>query len=189
MTKLVEIPEIFFSSKTNSPFTNCLICNKKLLKPDFQYFVLKSYRYYKEYNKKDVTYELALCSKCEEMMYDSYSDESKDFLDKYWEDNFDHKSRAKRLKVENYNINDWVSNCACKGKHWTETNSFNIYGVFNSTKLRIDYLSPYMLSDEVMDDFVNLLSNHTIDSLTKLFEIYIDFPPDFKRNFIKNYTK
>ena len=133
-----------------------------------------------------MTYELALCYNCEDMMNDSYSDESQERIDKYWKDNFDRRSM---LKADNYNVDDWIGNCACNGKHLTETNSFNIYGDFKSSKMRIDYFCPYMLSDEVMDDFINLLSNHTIDSLTKLFDVYIDFPPEFRSMFSKNFIK
>ena len=40
-----------------------------------------------------------------------------------------------------------------------------------------------------MDEIVDLLSNETIDSLIKLYEIYTDFPPKFKDLWLKKMTK
>ena len=133
--KLKEIPEIFFNSKTNQPFEKCLTCNKKLLNHDVDYFVLKSYRYYKEYDKKDVIYEMALCFKCEEMLNESYSDESNERIDKYFDDNFNQKNMLRLISSNNYNVYEWIAHCACKGMHWKETNSFNIYEIFKSSRI------------------------------------------------------
>ncbi len=182
---LLNIPEIFYSSKTNSPFENCLICNKKLLQTKTHYIVIKSFRYYKEFDKKDVTYELALCNRCNYMLMESYSKESMERVDKYWDDHFDYEYGRRLFYEENYNIEDWIAKCACKGKHWKESKAYHIYGNFFSTSIKFDGIFPYMLSDEVMEDFINLLSNHTIDSLTKLFDIYVDLPPEFKSIFSK----
>jgi hypothetical protein len=186
--KLTEIPEIFFNSKTKSPFEDCLICNKKLLKPETDYLIIKGYRYYKEYNKKDITLEISLCCKCEEMLDESYSDESMQRLHQYFSKNFNQSKILNRFKSKNYNIDDWISHCACKDKHWKQTNSYYIYGWFNSSKLIYDFYQPYMLSDEVMDELVILLSNDTIDSLTKFSDIYTDFPPEFRKIFSKRIT-
>ncbi len=184
--KIAQIPQIFFNSKTNSPFEECLICNKKLLQVGCEYVVMKSYRYYKEFNKKDVTYELALCYKCHEMLYESFSEESLARLNTYWENHFKYSRQRKLMDSNNYNLDEWISCCACKAIEWNNTTSFHIYGDFVSDKMKFEAPFPYMLSEEVFDDIVNLLSNHTIDSLTKLFEIYIDFPPQFKSIFSKS---
>ena len=186
---LKEIPEIFFSSKTNLPFENCIICNKKLANQKVDYFVLKSYRYYKEYDKKDVIYEMALCFKCAEMLEESYSDESNERIEKYFADNFNLKNMLKLISSNNYNIYDWIAHCACKGMHWKETNSFHIYGIFESSKIIYFKYGPYMLSDEVMADIAYLISNQTIDSLRSLFDIYTVFPPEFRSIFSKSLIK
>lgn len=189
LEKLFDIPEIFYYSNTNSPFENCLICNKNLAKPHTAYSVIKAFRYYKEFDKKDVIYELALCSKCHNMLTESYSEESMERLDKYWANNFDYNYRYSLFNEANYNLEDWIAKCACKGKHWKETKAFHIYGNFISTSIKFDGTFPYMLSDEVMEDFLILLSNVTIDSLIKLFDIYTDFPPEYRSIFSKRLIK
>jgi|GEM_PF-5430607 len=39
--------------------------------------------------------------------------------------------------------------------------------------------TPYMISGDAMDEIAQLLSNDTIDSIDKFFNIYNGFPPKF----------
>jgi len=74
ISEFIRIPGVFYNSVTNAPFDKCLFCNKYLLASGVTYIIEKAFRNYKEVKKQDIIFEYALCCKCYNLFYNSFSE-------------------------------------------------------------------------------------------------------------------
>ena len=165
------VPEVFWCFETGEMFQRCRMCDIDLMVEGTNYLIEKAFR------KKEVIFEYAMCFDCVQQMRETLSAQSRKLIDNYFEEHIDIEERRKTL-IEKYGrrTRSWIDKCMIKGTPMAQCEEHQIYGWCIDKDIVFNGL-PYMLSGEVMDELLNLLSNETIgvldDFSEKLFGIDI----------------
>lgn len=170
-----EIPEEFYSFETKSLFSNCIECNKFLLDGDTEYLIEKAFKGYKGFEAKDTVFDYAICMDCAEHLRKEISTESWSCIMNYFQENLDLGIRAKMMESS---PNQNLSSCMIKGTPQGECTEYQIYAHCKGTKLNMEN-PPYMLSGEVMEELLPVLSNKTIDEMNGFFNKHFSPDPSF----------
>jgi len=182
--KKINIPEIFYSTMTNQPFTNCTACDTYLL-DDEDYLIEKAFKHNKKYNTTDVIFEYAMCFDCFEDVYSSLSEESRSRLEEYYRNNVDFAERRQRnFAQKELDTSHWLSHCLIKNTSIDPEEEYQIAGEFLGNKIVLHDF-PFALSEKALEDMVQLLSNKTIDQLDDFSGEYLGPPPEFADFFKK----
>lgn len=165
------IPEEFHSFETGAPFSHCIECDKNLM--DGQpYLIEKAYRNHREYGVRDTIFDYALCLDCAEALKNEMSKESMDALMKFFGERMDiHQQleRASRPATEN------IKSCMISGRDMNDCDEYQIYAYCVNNTIS-NQLPPYMISGQVMEEVLPLLSKKTTDDLNGFFNKH--FSPD-----------
>jgi hypothetical protein len=180
--KLIEIPEIFKSYESGGNFEFCLVCKKPLLKEGTQYLIEKAIRNYPEMKTKDVIFEYAICLECAEKLQDELSEESLSRIQEYFSKKVDFEKRFNECLKFGEKTDDYISNCLISGKNHNELKEYVIQGHCIGDKMALSFM-PYMISENVMDEIAELLSNKTLDFLDGFMDDYLGYPPEFREIF------
>ncbi|MCB9192139.1 MAG: hypothetical protein H6603_02495 [Flavobacteriales bacterium] len=192
--QLPDIPKEFFNSETDSPFSNCLVCNCDLMKETVPYSIERAIRHYPEMELKSVVFEYAMCANCMAQMESELSDETKMAIMKYFGENFNYHNRPQwSVQPENeeepeeavqpeFNISEWISNCAVKDLPRQELYEYTLCARCIGGKL-IPEVAPYMISGQAQDDLVELFSNKSLGFLDGFTDKYFTGPPELKELF------
>ena len=167
-----DIPEAFYSFETKSPFERCIECDKYLLDEDTEYIIEKAIKNYQGYSAKDVIFDYAICMDCAEQMRKEVSKESWEKMMQYFQANLQVQNR---LKMQNNSPAENLSTCMVKKTHVDNCQEYQIYAHCKGGKLNLEN-PPYMLSGEVMEELLPLLSNSTIDQMNGFMNKH--FSPD-----------
>ena len=165
------IPEEFYSFETDAPFTSCLECESDL-KNGQPYLIEKAFKNHIEYQVKDTVFDYALCMNCAEQLRDEMSKKSINTLIQFFSEriNFgDHVSRMHQSPIEN------IKSCMITGQNVEECHEYQIYAYCVNDTISND-MPPYMVSGEVMEEILPLLSKETKDDLNGFFNKH--FAPD-----------
>ncbi len=170
-SELHPIPKEFYSFETGVPFSNCLECDSHLMNGQ-PYLIEKAYKNHIEYNVKDTVFDYALCMNCAERLKDEMSKESVKSLTRFFSEriNFgDHVARLHQSPIEN------IQSCMITGKNLDDCHEYQIYAYCVNDTVSSD-MPPYMVSGEVMEEILPLLSKQTKDDLNGFFNKH--FAPD-----------
>ena len=167
-----EIPKEFFSFETNEPFERCIECDKYLLEGETEYLIEKAVKNYQGYKASDVIFDYAICMDCAERMRKEISSESWGKITQYFNENMDIEGRIKMMEEEPASN---ISKCMIKGKDVNSCQDYQIYAHCKGKKLNMQN-PPYLISGEVMEEILPLLSNKTIDEMNGFFNKH--FSPD-----------
>jgi len=165
------IPKEFYSFETGSPFTKCLECHCDLMNGQ-PYLIEKAFKNHIEYQVKDTVFDYALCMNCAEQLKDEMSKESMQALMRFFSEriNFgDHISRMHLSPLTN------IQSCMITGKDANDCPEYQIYAYCVNDTISND-MPPYMVSGEVMEEILPLLSKETKDDLNGFFNKH--FSPD-----------
>ena len=167
-----DIPKVFYSFETRAPFERCIECEKYLLDDDTEYIIEKAVKNYEGYAAKDVVFDYAICMDCAEQMRKEVSKESWDKMMQYFQENMDIQSRLDRQgKTPEENLR----NCMIKKTDVDQCREYQIYAHCRGKQLNMEN-PPYMISGEVMEELLPLLSNQTIDEMNWFMNKH--FSPD-----------
>ena len=179
---LVDIPKVFHSHATNTPFSKCMNCDCLLL--NTEYVIEKAIRRYKEFSSTDTIFEYAICMKCHEEFVSAYSASSLNNIQNYFLENahFDHKRTDlhERLKEGYFNINEWISNCIIKGTHVDDLTEYQIGCQCIGNKMVVLNM-PFMIGHEAMDEIAQLLSEKTRGEMDRFIDDFFGLPPELKK--------
>lgn len=167
-----DIPKEFYSFETNAPFERCIECNKYLLDEGTEYIIEKAIKSYQGYSAKDTVFDYAMCMKCAEDMRKEISKESWSSMMKYFEENIDVMTR---LEIQERSPEDSIKNCMVKKTQIEKCSEYQIYAHCKGSKLNMQN-PPYMISGEVMEELLPLLSEKTIDEMNGFMNKH--FSPD-----------
>jgi hypothetical protein len=165
------VPNVFWCFETGKMFRRCRMCDIDLMIEGTNYLIEKAFR------KKEVIFEYAMCFDCVQQMRGSLSVQSRKLINNYFHEHVDIEERKKTL-IGKYGrrTRSWISKCMIKGTPISKCEEHQIYGWFIDKDIVFTGL-PYMLSGEVIDELLHLLSNETIgvldDFSKKLFDIDI----------------
>lgn len=180
---LQKIPPIFYNSNTEKPINQCLVCDTNLLS-DTEYIIEKSMVNYPGTGSLDLIWEFAICINCMNHVMDEYSKESHQAMNTYFMENMNLKRQTTLASNNNFDANAWLSECIITGKHQNTCSQFQIclqcvgeQAIFDRT--------PFMISDEAMDEVTKLLSNSTIEAMNRFRDIHFPPPEDLRPFFRK----
>lgn len=140
------------------------MCDIDLMVDGTNYLIEKAFR------KKEVIFEYAMCFECLQQMRKELSVQSRKLIDHYFEEHINIEERRKLL-IEKYGrrTHSWINKCMIKGTPMAQCEEYQIYGWCIDKDIVFNGL-PYMLSGEVMDELLNLLSKETIGILDEFSE-------------------
>lgn len=167
-----NIPEEFYSFETNTPFERCIECNKYLLDEETEYIIEKAVRNYQGYSAKDTVFDYALCMHCADRMRKEISKDSWESMMRYFQENMDVMTR---LEMQEKSPLENLKCCMVKKTDMNDCSEYQIYAHCKGKKLNMEN-PPYMISGEVMDELLPLLSDKTIDEMNGFMNKH--FSPD-----------
>ncbi|MEP1096751.1 MAG: hypothetical protein ABJG78_16660 [Cyclobacteriaceae bacterium] len=170
-----DIPEEFFSFETKAPFERCLECDKYLLDGDTEYLIEKAIKNYHGFKARDVIFDFAICMDCMLERSKEISPESASKIAEYFQQNVDLERRL-ALSEENPEAN--LDRCMIKGTEVDSCSEYQICGYFKGTKMNLNN-PPYLISGEVMEELMPLLSDKTIDEMNGFFNKHFSPDPSF----------
>lgn len=175
-----EIPKEFYSFETGRPFTHCIECNIDFQRSGIGYLIEKVIRQYQGYRAQDVISEYALCIPCIQEFSKSISPESMKVMDQYFER---HADREKRLELVSAGVADyrqWVDACFLSGKKRGALSEYQMTAQCRHDQLILNQL-PYVISNEVSEELIPLLSQKTRDEFDKFNERHFGPPPGLEK--------
>ena len=170
-----EIPEEFYSFETNAPFDRCIECNKYLLEEGTEYLIEKALKRYEGYEAKDVIFDYAICLDCADKLRKEISKESWKSMMDYFQNNLDIKER---LEMANQSPEENLKKCMIKKTSIKDCHEYQVFAHCNGSKLNMQN-PPYMISGEVMEELIPLLSESTIDEMNGFFNRHFSPDPSF----------
>jgi len=170
-----QIPEEFFSYETNAPFEHCIECNKYLLEKGTEYLVEKAIKNYEGYEARDVIFDYAICMDCADKMRKQISQESWGNMMRYFQENIDFESR---MKMSEQSAAQNLSHCLIKKKNIEDCREYQVFAHCIGTKLN-KANPPYVISGEVMEELIPILSDKTIDEMNGFFNKHFSPDPSF----------
>jgi hypothetical protein len=180
----IEIPGLFFDSLTGKPFQTCQVCQNKLLNTTKNYIIEKVFRKNIATGKIESVFEYAICLQCAEKLVESYSKESKENLQRYFQEHVrDTLQQNNQPVIESErDVQQILSQCSITGKQVTELDEYQIVGQFTGSYLN-PFMAPFMIGSGSMDDVQDLLSEKTLDEIDDFTGKYLTGPPEFREFF------
>ncbi len=167
-----DIPKAFYSFETNTPFERCIECEKYLLDDETEYIIEKAVKNYEGYSAQDTVFDYAICMDCAERMRKEISKESWNSMMRYFQENMDVQTR---FEMQNKSPEEGLKNCMIKKTGVEDCREYQIYAHCKGSKVNMDN-PPYMISGEVMEELLPLLSDKTIDEMNGFLDKH--FSPD-----------
>lgn len=175
---------VFKSDETGKHFRYCASCGLPLRESkgpsaDGDYGIVGEevapYLVAKSYHKGECIFEYALCEGCRMNMAEELSEESKQFLQRFFEERMNLAQRSKRLS-RTTDVNAWMETCATCGKKRDEMESYSIAALFYQDSLMIDPY-PVCFCSECEEEIQNNLSEETRRVWDDFVETNFDSPP------------
>ncbi len=167
-----EIPKEFYSFESNSLFEYCIECEKYLLDEGTEYLIEKAVKNYQGYDANDVVFDYAICLDCAENLRKEISKESWGRMMEYFQANIDINER---MNMSSKSAKENLQHCMIKKINMSDCNEYQVFAQCNGRELNMQN-PPYMISGEVMEELLPLLSNKTIDEMNGFFKKH--FSPD-----------
>jgi len=173
----VDIPETFYNDLTAAPHDQCLICERNLLEPGVMYTIEKAIRRHSEFDLTDTITEAAVCMDCMMNMQEYISDESRQHLMEHYQ-TLNPMQRAKSLlEKEDYDLDNWIGECAFTGKPLYDCSEYQISAVFSGNQMLLHFM-PMMVSDVAAKGMAEKLSKETKDNLDRFMGEHFGLPPE-----------
>lgn len=185
--QLPDIPKEFYNSETETPFTNCLVCECDLKQETQPYSIERAIRHYPEMELKSVVFEYAMCAKCMSQMESELSSETKMAMMQYFAEHFNYANRPnwdpdtedEELNQSIFDISEWISSCSIKELPISELYEYTLCARCIGGKI-IPEVAPYMISGVAQDDLIELFSNKSIGFLDDFTDRHFSGPPELK---------
>jgi len=168
---MTQIPEEFYSFETKGPFTQCLECEKPLM--DGQpYLIEKAFKNHVDYGVKETVFDYALCLNCVDNLRDQMSPESMAAITHFFTERIDPLKAGQKAELS---PEENIGSCLLSGRNMNDCSEYQIYAYCINDKLSYE-MPPYMISGQIMDEIIPLLSQKTTDDLNGFFNRH--FAPD-----------
>ncbi|MBR9917878.1 hypothetical protein GYB29_09405 [bacterium] len=175
-----KLPEFLYCYDTNEPFSNCLVCDRKL-DENVDYAIEKVFKQNRNMANSEIIYEYAICMECAASMQNELSKESIASIQALFEA---HGLNA-MMKLEylhntkKYDIQAWIERCSFTGKETRLCSEYSVSALIEKGKLVYEH-APLVISDDFMELIQESLSKSTKDYLDGFRDEYFDLPPDIK---------
>jgi hypothetical protein len=188
INEYTRIPKILYSSDSGKPFTNCMVCDQYLLNDGTAYLIEKAVKNHRALNVKEVIFEYAMCLSCSIKMNSSLSEESRQRINEYFQQNTDLVNRRERLLAKKrVRTTDWISRCLIKDTPIKESEEYQIVAQCDGNHMLFTYM-PFALSMKALDEISSLLSAKSLGEIDDFMGKYFTGPPEIsailKRRFV-----
>ena len=170
-----DIPSEFYSFDTNAPFERCIECEKYLLDEETEYLIEKAVKTYDGYDAKDIVFDYAICMDCANQMRSDISKESWQKMMQYFQKNMNVQHR---LEMQQLSLEENLRQCMIKKTDVKDCREYQVFAHCKGTRLNMEN-PPYMVSGEVTDELVPLLSDKTKDEMNGFFKKHFSPDPSF----------
>ena len=170
-----RIPDEFYSYETKALFDRCIECHKYLLEEGTEYLIEKAIRTYDGFEAKDVVFDYAICMDCADEMRKEISKDSWNSMMRYFQENLD---LAMRQEMSNHSPEDNIKRCMIKNTRAEDCREYQVFAQCNGKKINMQN-PPYMISGEVMEELLPLLSKKTVDEMNGFFDKHFSPDPSF----------
>ena len=172
---LIPIPPEFHSVAEDGPFRECLRCGTSLLQNDEVYLVERVFR------GREPIIEYAMCLACVECGSEELSAQSRERIAAHIQENARIEERFERLSqhLDNPRASLWLDRCLITDIPAVECDSRQICGWCQGGSLRLDYMSPFLISGQAVEEIVELLSEQTRGWMEDFIGDNFGMPPEF----------
>jgi len=176
--KRIPIPRLFYSELTGERLDHCIHCGKNL--ENAHYLIEKAVRKYNSFQVTDTVFEYAICVECQKILHQSFSAESLNNIQNYFQENVNFEDRRKYLqKKEKIRFKDWIAKCLVKATPIEDCQEFQLVCECVGNKMILGDM-PYMISSAVSDEIMNLLSNATLDEMNRFRDRFLGPSPEIR---------
>lgn len=180
----LPIPDIFLSSDTKAPLDRCIQCDCDLTKGDRFYVIEKVFKRYPALGTTEVLFEYAICSECYEKMKEGLSTESMFNISNYMMENTDFAAVQRRIEEHPDDPEKWLSHCMIKGTPKEELTEYQIGAFFKGDRLVTNFMPPFMIGQEAMEEMNELLSKETKDEMDGFIDDHFGVPPELRKDLV-----
>lgn len=180
----LPIPEIFKNSDTKGPMTNCIQCDHDLTLGDRYYMIEKIFKRYPALDRTEVLFEYAICSQCYEKMKESMSTESMMNLSGYMMEHTDFNAMQQRIEEHPDDPEKWLTHCMIKGTDRATMNEYQMGACFKGDRLVTNFMPPFMIGEQAMEEMNELLSKETKDEMDGFMDEHFGIPPELRKDLV-----
>ena len=163
-----------FHALYDGPFSKCLVCDCSLLDSDILYAIQRTFR------GNEPIVEFAICFDCQNRLNEELSAESLSAKQKYFSEHLD-LARANRLAnaTDASPLTEWIGTCCFSSQPMTDCLEHQIGAMCRGSQMLVSPLSPLMISGAVAEQFTELLSEATRETLGDFVGTHFGMPSDF----------
>lgn len=172
----MQIPDKFHNTLTEKAFADCGICGRDLREHNLAYLIEKAYRRFPDNRAEELLFEIAVCHDCARNMRTQLSQESRKAVNEFFYHEFMTRLQELREADDEYLMN----HCLLSGKPLEEMNEYQIYAHCQGDHMA-DHGAAYILSDEVIEQIQELLSEETRDQLHRFSDDHLGTPPEIQK--------
>ena len=173
----MEIPKTFYDFEGN-PFSECKVCGAELLESGRMYMIEKAVKVYPDNLGETVVFEHAICLACADEMSNQLSKDSREAVQKYFQQVAQQLQTEAFLNDEEIQVNS--ESCLVSKKPVSACTEYQRYATCKGDKLFEGAQPPFALSGEVMEEIQDLLSEETRDFLDNFMETHFGIPPEWE---------
>lgn len=178
----VPLPESLYSTETEEPFANCLVCERSLLDGSTDYLIEKGVRRVDAYDVEETVFDYALCADCHQSVGQSLSAHSKRRCQEYLAQHVDLTDRtASLLEAESIDPGRWTERCLVHDTPKEELEEYQVVAHCQGDSLLLTHL-PLMIGGPAVDELTQRLSNETIDNLGGFRDEHFGPPPELEQD-------
>jgi len=164
-----EIPPSFHSLEHDEPFGRCLTCERDFQEIDDPYTVTKVFK------GPECVFEYAMCLPCRRKLAESFSKESQETMNAFFEDNEHLSSRSERL-AESDGHREWLRECATCATPLSELKDYSMACMGFGDQMITDPF-PMMVCGSCEKEMQSRLSKSTRDQWDKFIFDNFEGPP------------
>ncbi len=177
---LLPIPEKFYSDAEGEPFKQCVVCGKELLTPGTKYVVEKAIKNYKEEGVTSTIFEYAMCMDCYMEMQKGMSEESMRNLQNYYAEMMKTLNPERQMiNLDEFDLNNWLSQCFFKGQPVHEMDEYELIGQFDGNQMILN-TPPMVVGQQVIEEMSELISEKTRGEIDRFREQFLGPPPEIE---------
>ncbi|MFT5130173.1 MAG: hypothetical protein ACI8W8_003802 [Rhodothermales bacterium] len=167
-----DIPPILHSEYEGDLFKTCVVCDTALLEDDVEYIIQRAIM------PNGEAIEAALCMPCAEELANSYSEESRDVMERFFAERLRLEARFAML-AEGATPEECMDQCLATGMARSELREYHLTAHCRGRRLLLHPTSPFMLDSKVIEELHPLLSEETRRRNDNFRSRYINRMPDF----------
>lgn len=177
--KKFDVPSLMQSDQNQEQFQHCSVCQASIV--DENFVVEKAYK--KDYLKNDwvTVFELAVCDACRLQMNRDISTESKQNIQQFLQDKTQIIQENKSEAIEKLKQMQEANQCFLTGKSIDDCEEFQVV-LLHSPSMNTPSM-PLFISDEAIEMYQALLSDHTKGFFDDFMDNLNGLPPEIEELF------